>query len=75
MFETLTQRLSQVLQRVKGKGRITEANIKDVAREIRVALLEADVALSVAKALIKRVHVRALGKEVEQSINPGQAFI
>jgi len=75
MFETLTQRLSQALQRVKGKGRITEANIKDVAREIRVALLEADVALSVAKSLIKRVHERALGKEVEQSINPGQAFI
>ena len=75
MFETLTQRLSRALQRVRGKGRITEANIKDVAREIRVALLEADVALSVAKSLIKRVHERALGKEVEQSINPGQAFI
>ena len=75
MFKTLTQRLSQALQRVRGKGRITEANVKDVAREIRVALLEADVALSVAKSLIERVRKRALGKEVEQSINPGQAFI
>jgi signal recognition particle subunit SRP54 len=75
MFKTLTQRLSQALQRVRGKGRITEANVMDVAREIRVALLEADVALSVAKSLIERVRKRALGKEVEQSINPGQAFI
>jgi signal recognition particle subunit SRP54 len=75
MFKTLTQRLSQALQRVRGKGRITEANVTDVAREIRVALLEADVALSVAKSLIERVRKRALGKEVEQSINPGQAFI
>lgn len=75
MFKTLTQRLSQALKRVRGKGRITEANVQDVAREIRVALLEADVALSVAKSLIERVRERALGKEVEQSINPGQAFI
>jgi signal recognition particle subunit SRP54 len=62
MFKTLTQRLSQALQRVRGKGRITEANVMDVAREIRVALLEADVALSVAKSLIERVRKRALGE-------------
>ena len=64
MFETLTQRLSRALQRVRGKGRITEANIKDVAREIRVALLEADVALSVAKSLILGFKVYGLGFKV-----------
>ncbi|MBH97009.1 MAG: signal recognition particle protein [Rhodospirillaceae bacterium] len=75
MFKTLTQRFSQAFQRVKGKGRITEANIKDVAREIRVALLEADVALPVARSLIQRVQQRALGVEVEKSLNPGQSFV
>jgi len=75
MFESLTQRLSHAVQRMSGRGRITEENIRDVAREIRMALLEADVALPVVKAFIDRVRRRALGKEVAKSVNPGQAFV
>jgi len=75
MFQSLTQRLSQAVDRVRGRGRITEANVRDVAREIRMALLEADVALPVVKALIERVRHRALGEEVAKSLNPGQAFV
>ena len=75
MFESLTQRLSHAVQRMSGRGRITEENIRDVAREIRRALLEADVALPVVKGLIYRVQRRALGTEVAKSVNPGQAFV
>ena len=75
MFENLTQRMSQAVQRLRGRGRITEANIRDVSREIRMALLEADVALPVVKALIARVRARALGEEVAKSLNPGQTFV
>ena len=75
MFENLTQRMSQAVQRMRGRGRITEANIRDVSREIRMALLEADVALPVVKALIARVRARALGEEVAKSLNPGQTFV
>jgi len=75
MFQSLTQRLSQAVQRMRGRGRITEENVRDVAREIRMALLEADVALPVVKALIERVRQRALGEEVAKSLNPGQAFV
>lgn len=71
----MTQRLSQAVQRMTGRGRITEENVRDVAREIRMALLEADVALPVVKALIERVRQRALGEEVAKSLNPGQAFV
>ena len=75
MFESLTQRLSHAVQRMSGRGRITEENIRDVAREIRRALLEADVALPVVKGFIDRVQRRALGTEVAKSVNPGQAFV
>jgi signal recognition particle subunit SRP54 len=75
MFSTLTQRLSGALDQLRGRGRITEDNVRDTVREIRMALLEADVALPVAKAFVERVRERALGEEVAKSLNPGQAFV
>jgi len=75
MFESLTQRLSSTIQRLRGKGRLTEENIRDALRDVRVALLEADVALPVVKALIERIKVRAIGHEVLKSLTPGQALV
>ena len=75
MFDQLTARLTDALQRVTGRGRITEENVRDTVRTIRMALLEADVALPVAKVLVDRVRDRALGEEVARSLNPGQAFV
>jgi signal recognition particle subunit SRP54 len=75
MFDQLTARLTEAIQRVTGRGRITEDNVRDTVRTIRMALLEADVALPVAKALVERVRERALGEEVARSLNPGQAFV
>jgi signal recognition particle subunit SRP54 len=75
MFQTLTERLSQAVGRMAGRGRLTEDNVRDTVREIRVALLEADVALPVVKSLIERVRERALGEEVARSIDPGQMFV
>jgi signal recognition particle subunit SRP54 len=75
MFDQLTARLQEAIQRVTGRGRITEDNVRDTVRAIRMALLEADVALPVAKALVDRVRDRALGEEVARSLNPGQAFV
>lgn len=75
MFDQLTARLNEAIQRVTGKGRITEENVRDTVRTIRMALLEADVAVPVAKALVDRVRDRALGEEVARSLNPGQAFV
>jgi signal recognition particle subunit SRP54 len=75
MFESLTQRLSGTLQRLRGKGRLTEDNIKESLREVRIALLEADVALPVVMALIEAIKVRAIGQEVLTSLTPGQALI
>jgi signal recognition particle subunit SRP54 len=75
MFDQLTARLGEAIQRVTGRGRITEENVRDTVRTIRMALLEADVALPVAKALVDRVRDRALGDEVARSLNPGQAFV
>jgi signal recognition particle subunit SRP54 len=75
MFQNLTERLSGVVQKLSGRGRISEDNVRDTVRRIRMALLEADVALPVAKALVDRVLVRALGEEVAQSLDPGQAFV
>ena len=66
MLRSLSERLSQAVARVTGRGRITEDNIRDTVRQIRLALLEADVALPVAKAFIERVRVRALGEEVAE---------
>lgn len=74
MFNTLTERLSGTLQKLSGRGRISEDNIRQTVRQIRMALLEADVALPVAKGFVARVRQRALGEEVARSLNPGQAF-
>ena len=75
MFESLTQRLSGTLQRLRGRGRLTEENIREATREVRIALLEADVALPVVSALIERIKVRAVGQDVLASLTPGQALI
>ncbi|MGN0915155.1 MAG: signal recognition particle protein [Succinivibrio sp.] len=75
MFDNLTQRLNRTLKNISGKGRITEDNIKDTLREVRTALLEADVALPVVKSFTNRVKERALGSEVALSLTPGQEFI
>ena len=75
MFESLSERLSGTVQRLRGKGRLTEANIRESLREVRIALLEADVALPVVQALIQRVQVKALGQEVLRSLTPGQALV
>jgi signal recognition particle subunit SRP54 len=75
MFESLTQRLSGTLQKLRGRGRLTEDNIRESLREVRVALLEADVALPVVVALVERIKVRAVGQEVLTSLTPGQALI
>ncbi len=75
MFDTLTERLSGAIQRVTGRGRITEDNVRDTVRQIRMALLEADVALPVVKSLVEHVRQRALGAEVARSLNPGQTFV
>jgi signal recognition particle subunit SRP54 len=75
MFDNLTQRLTQTLNNLRGRGRITEENVADTLREVRVALLEADVALPVAKRFVDAVKAQALGVEVSGSLTPGQAFI
>ena len=75
MFDTLTERLSNSLRSVTGKARLTEDNIKDTLREVRMALLEADVALPVVKDFIEKVKERAVGQEVMKSLSPGQVFI
>jgi signal recognition particle subunit SRP54 len=75
MFEHLTARLSRSIENLRGRGRITEENVAATLREARVALLEADVALSVVKSFIEAVRAKALGAEVLSSLTPGQAFI
>jgi len=75
MFESLSQRLSVTVQRLRGRGRLSEENIREALRDVRVALLEADVALPVVQALIQRIKVRAVGQEVARSLSPGQALI
>ncbi|MGB1110398.1 MAG: signal recognition particle protein [Gammaproteobacteria bacterium] len=75
MFESLSQRLNDTIQKLRGTGRLTEDNIQDALREVRRALLEADVALPVVKAFIDSVRDRAVGQEVLRSLTPGQALI
>lgn len=75
MFDSLSDRLTQSFKAITGQGRLTEANIKEALRDVRRALLEADVALSVVKTFIDQVQQRAIGQEVSTSLNPGQAFI
>lgn len=75
MFDNLTERLSNSLKKIRGQGRLTESNIQDTLREVRMALLEADVALPVVQAFVEEVKTRSLGQEVQTSLSPGQAFI
>lgn len=75
MFDNLTQRLTQTMQKLRGKGRLTEDSIRETLREVRVAMLEADVALPVVQSFISEVRQRAVGQEVIGSLQPGQALV
>ena len=75
MLDNLTQRLARVMKTLRGEARLTEANITDALREVRLALLEADVALPAVKAFIASVKEKAVGEEVIGSLSPGQALI
>ena len=75
MFDNLSQRLTQTMQKLRGKGRLTDDSIRETLREVRIALLEADVALPVVQSFIGQVKERALGHEVISSLQPGQALV
>ncbi|MEW8429560.1 MAG: signal recognition particle protein, partial [gamma proteobacterium symbiont of Ctena orbiculata] len=75
MFDNLTQRLGKVLTNLRGQGRLSEDNIKETMREVRMALLEADVALPVVREFIDQVKQKAMGEEVMKSLTPGQTLI
>ena len=75
MYENLTTKLGTVFDRLRGKGAVTEADVDAALREVRVALLEADVALPVVKQFVDAVRAAALGAEVVGSLTPGQALI
>jgi signal recognition particle subunit SRP54 len=75
VFDTLSDRLAATFKNLRGKGRLSEADIDATAREIRIALLEADVALPVVRAFIQQVKERALGSEVSQALNPAQQVV
>ena len=75
MFENLSDRLTKTLKNISGRGRLTEDNIKETLREVRMALLEADVALPVIREFIANVKTRAVGQEVSKSLSPGQIFV
>jgi signal recognition particle subunit SRP54 len=75
MFENLSDRLSQSLKKISGKASLSESNIQETLRDVRIALLEADVALPVVKDFIELVKQRAVGREVSSSLNPGQQFL
>ena len=75
LFENLTARLTRTVDALRGRGRITEENVSESLREVRMALLEADVALPVVKTFIERVKQKAVGAEVTASLTPGQAFV
>ena len=75
MFENLTDRLSRTVSQLRSKGRLTEDGIRDTLREVRIALLEADVALPVVQTFISEVREKALGQEILKSLTPGQAMV
>ncbi len=75
MLDNLTQRLARVVKNLKGEARLTDANIQDALREVRLALLEADVALPVVRDFIQRVREKAVGEDVMASLTPGQALV
>ena len=74
MFDSLQQKLADGLNKVSGKSRLNENNIKGALKEVRGALLEADVALPVVKDFIAKTRMRAMGTEVSKSLSPGQTF-
>src|SRR5918999_3348116 len=75
MFDSLSDRLGQVFDRLRGRGALTEADVRSAMREVRVALLEADVALPVARDFVDQVTERAIGQEVLRSVTPGQQVV
>src|SRR3990172_1607673 len=75
MLDSLTSRLTGIFDRLRGYGRLTEENIQEALREVRVALLEADVNFKVVKGFIERVHVKAVGQDVLTSLTPGQQVV
>ena len=75
MFESLSDRLSKTFKQISGKANLSEDNIQAALRDVRMALLEADVALPVVKSFIDSVKTQAMGKEVSQSLTPGQSFL
>ena len=75
MLDSLSQRLSKIVKTMRGQARLTEANTKDMLREVRLALLEADVALPVVREVLARIKEKAMGVEVVGSLNPGQALV
>ncbi len=75
MFESLTEKLNSVFKKVTGRGRLSEANVQDALREVRLALLEADVNYKVVKGLVEDIRKRAVGQEVLESLTPGQQLI
>ncbi|HAE60240.1 MAG TPA: signal recognition particle protein, partial [Anaerolineae bacterium] len=75
MFETLTNRLTQVFDGLRRRGKLSEADVDVAMREVRLALLEADVHYSVVKDFVARVRARAVGAEVSKALNPGQQVI
>jgi len=75
VFESLSERLTATLSKLSGKARLNEENISETLREVRTALLEADVALSVVKQFVEQVRIRAIGQEIDTSLSPGQAFV
>ena len=75
MLDNLTTRLAKIVKTIRGEARLTESNIQDALREVRVALLEADVALPVVRDFIDAVREKALGTEVVGSLTPGQALV
>ena len=75
MFDSLSEKLNRVFKKLKGRGRLTEANIQDALKEVRLALLEADVNYKVVKKLIEDIRGRAVGQDVLESLTPGQQII
>ena len=75
MLDNLTDRLSRVVKTMRGQARLTEANTQEMLREVRMALLEADVALPVVREFVQQVKEKAMGQEVVGSLNPGQALV
>jgi signal recognition particle subunit SRP54 len=75
MFDNLSERLTRTARNLTGRGRLSDANIKDTLRQVRLALLEADVALPVVRSFIERIRERAVGEEIDRSLTPGQAML